>query len=416
MKDPDSEVYYEEDGYDYEFQEFDVSHSEETPVESEEAKEPVIKSANYVKPEGFHKAIEVALSLTCRRCGQEFYFNNKLHRHLRACKPERPQRKNSAVANVASPIPVLKSTNKKKNFNGFAFRAHHYAIVKKSLVLSEAKHELCLNSGTSMSLIDRRFLLKCRPTIIIHKTKPAIKMREIGSKIHDSSEYVELDLYIHEKAKNKAAIAHLKAEFHLIDDLKADILIGMDVMRPEDIILNFEERFMTIPTCQNFEAPISIRRKKTPVNRTVRATTQLIIPKEKTMAVSVRMRGPQIPADRDYSFYSKTDPMLRPEGGFFAHVTDHDIVAVQVRNTSRKPYVIPKNLKVGHLRDFDEEGCFLTASEDRHLAVTSGKSLDIRETLTKSIKETVLPNEITVYGDTDTVKKLTAIADETSQV
>ena len=79
------------------------------------------------------------ITLICRRCNLEFYFNNKLHKHLRNCNKiiSRKTQKKSSMHVMISQILVIESTNKQKNFHGFVFRTHHYVTVKEILLNKE---------------------------------------------------------------------------------------------------------------------------------------------------------------------------------------------------------------------------------------------------------------------------------------
>ena len=122
-----------------------------------------------------------------------------------------------------------------------------------------------------MFFIDRMFLKRHLPTIMIHQTVPPIKIRGIGSKIHDDFEYVIIDIYLPGKIDEKRNMTHIKTEFHLINKLKVNILIDMNVMRSENMILNFEKKIFIISTCQNMKIPIFIQRKSASINRMIRA-------------------------------------------------------------------------------------------------------------------------------------------------
>ena len=262
------------------------------------------------------------------------------------------------ATHLASSISILKSINKRKNFHDFVFRTYQYATMKKFLVFSNQDFDLCLNSETFMFLINKNFLLKYKSDVIIRQIKSNIEMKNIEAKIHDSSEYVKLDLYIHETIKIESTIAHFKTEFHFINDLKTNVLINMNVMKFENIILNFEKKIMMISTCQKLKTLIAIQRKKTFVNRTVRAVVILIIFVGAIMTVSVRVQDSKISFDKNYSFFFKADPMLKSKNDFFAHVTDHNLIAMQIRNISKKSYVISKNLKIEHFRNFEKKKAF----------------------------------------------------------
>lgn len=160
--------------------------------------------------------------MTCQKCEQQFYFNNKLYKHLKTCKSSKKLRDNRKTTTHLTLlfVFVVKSINKRSNFNDFAFRVYYYAIVKKILIFLKIIYNLCLNNDTFISLIDKNFLLKCKSNIVIKEITSVIKIKDIKSKIHNSSEYAELDLYIFEKIKNELTTTYVKVEFYLINNLK----------------------------------------------------------------------------------------------------------------------------------------------------------------------------------------------------
>ena len=96
------------------------------------------------------------------------------------------------------------------------------------------------------------------------------------------------------------------------------------------------------------------------------------------MTIPIRVKNKKISTNKNYNFFSKLDSTLKSKKRFFAHVTGSDLIAVQVKNTSAKPYVIPKNFKLDHLRDFEEKECFLTTPKNRHLAIIIANKISIR--------------------------------------
>ena len=138
---------------------------------------------------------------------------------------------------------------------------------------------------------------------------------------------------------------------------------------------------------------------------------------KKTIIVSVWIKSAQISKNHDYSFFSKMKRMLKSKKKYFVHVTSFNLIAVQIRNTSDRSYIIFKNFKIEHLRDFDEKNCFMTSSENSHLAVTSGQIMNVKAALkSKKFIKTTLFNEITMYKDETTMKKLQIITEKTSKI
>ena len=113
--------------------------------------------------------------------------------------------------------------------------------------------------------------------------------------------------------------------------------------------------------------------------------------------------------------------MLGAEKEFFVHIINFDIVTIQMKNITEKSYMIPKNFKVDHLKDYDEKDCFLTVSKNRHLVITSVKNSKKWKKLKPSndqneAMKTVLFNDITIYGNADTMKKLKTITEKIFQM
>ena len=63
-------------------------------------------------------------------------------------------------------------------------------------------------------------------------------IKEVGIVTHQANEYVNIDFYLFTSI-NK--IAHLKREFHFVNDFKINMLISIDIMIVENIIFNFSE-------------------------------------------------------------------------------------------------------------------------------------------------------------------------------
>lgn len=420
--------YHEEDFREYDFWDYYQSYDEFEERHAGSSKSSTRSESSETEHNAeaeFAHFVNASLTLECKRCNRQFYFNNKLHRHFRDCKITEKSKHDQIIANVMTALAsMMNSAYKREDFHDFAFRTHQYASMKGILTLSSSSHDFCMNSGILMFLIDREFLSKHVSNVLICQLSSSIKIRKIRIKMHDSTEYVVLNLFLSEKIMKEPKITHLTIEFHLMNDLKANVLVEMNVMRLEKMIMNFEKKIITISICENVKISITIQKKGVPINRTVRAVTQITVSVEKIMTVSVKVRGVAPPTDRDYSFYSKKDWLLGSKGGFFAHVTDSEVKAVQVKNTSVKPFVISKNFKIEHLKDYSKEECFLTTSKDRHLAILSVKRLDLKKTLkginaeksNSNVMKIVLSNDITVYENQKTIKKLIAIAEKTSQI
>ena len=83
-------------------------------------------------------------------------------------------------------------------------------------------------------------------------------MRGIGDATHLTEEYVILNLFINGKTSQGPATACLRREAHIVDNLKAKLLIGVDILAPEEMVLDFTIRTLTIGSCQGLVTPIRL--------------------------------------------------------------------------------------------------------------------------------------------------------------
>ena len=258
-----------------------------------------------------------------------------------------------------------------KSKEEFVFRSHRYVIVLTSTVVFDTSNSLCADFEISMSLIDRDYLTKRLSKIKIQKITTSVTIRDIEKQIYDNSKYVMIDFYISERIIDESVLAHLADEIHIVNNLKVNMLIDMNIMNSEQIILDFDKNILIVSTCKGLSAFIFITSKDIRVNRTVRTAAKTIVVFETCMTVSVRVRESDLSFDRDYSFHSKSERQLRSEDEYFAHIIDSEICAVQIRNTISRSFVISKNDKLNELKDFEKNEAYLAMSENRHLTIRS---------------------------------------------
>ena len=92
----------------------------------------------------------------------------------------------------------------------------------------ESIEQMCLDTGCTMSLVDREFLSRLLPNSVIQKLSTSITVRGIGSATNSCDEFVSLEIYMPGMIKGKPHLAHIKRDFHIVVHLKAKMLLGMD--------------------------------------------------------------------------------------------------------------------------------------------------------------------------------------------
>jgi hypothetical protein len=76
-------------------------------------------------------------------------------------------------------------------------------------------------------------------------------------------------------------------EVHLVDDLKAKMLIGVDIIGPEQVDILVHSRKAHIASC-GVDVPINVRpRRNQPIRAPVQAQDDVVVPPNSEMAIPV---------------------------------------------------------------------------------------------------------------------------------
>ena len=153
-----------------------------------------------------------------------------------------------------------------------------------------------------MSLIDREFLKTQHPGAKVLKLASPISVRRVGAGCHRTVKYAVVNLrFTGKKSNGQPAIAVVLREVHIVEDLKAQMLLGMDILGPEGFILDLPRRTATIVSCQDVSIPLTVTpQSPTRVSQTVQARTTILVEPGTTASIPVQCGG--LPSDRDLLF------------------------------------------------------------------------------------------------------------------
>jgi len=65
-------------------------------------------------------------------------------------------------------------------------------------------------------------------------------------------------LYLYGSLYSKQAIAVIKREVHLVDNLTANLLISINILAPEAIEINIKNELITLGNCEGITVPIRV--------------------------------------------------------------------------------------------------------------------------------------------------------------
>ena len=345
--------------------------------------------------------------VSCLHCHQDFSSNNKLHTHLYDCAGSTSAGPTAFHAGVSD--VVIESTRTDESRPGYRFRPWRYASAQVFLVRNKENYLItCLDTGCSMTIMDDSFAQELG---LERRKTEAIPVKGVGAALV-STEYVVFDVFFPgvnpRKIESPRVTGKITIEAHIVPKLESKLLIGIDVLAPESITLDFTRRTATMASCRAMEFPISLRAK--PHHRPPRpvcAAEYTVIPPKSQGQIPVSVKGP-LEMDRDYAF----EP-CRQKPTFYTQAVDSNFAFAHAINRTSEPVVIHRKDRLGYISEFDFTEAFQLGTEAAELASSEAMNPD---TARSSIlpdgsgNETVTPEGITIYGGEETARRFSKIA------
>ena len=458
----------QEEGAEEAFHNWEHECDEQEPTQQQETSD-----VNFVQP-------AKSTDHHCHLCRTSFPSRNRLFQHLKeqcwsdaettakteksVARPTEPTANSDVLeANFATPVIKSDAVPDKSKQPGFGFRGWKYATIKvqwsgsRYSSNSEEITEVCLDTGCSVTLIDRTYLKRVLPNVEIKKMSTPMPVRGVGNKIVRTDEYVQIEMFVpgsiggkNGSKDNKDSLGSFIMEAHIVDDLKANMLIGIDNLEPQGISIDFNSATAKIGACQNLTVPINIHaRTQAHTKRTVKAKSAVTVPARSTIQVPVAYKA--TPSDRDFLFEPESNQDFGESGGVFAHLIDSSMAFVQVHNATDKSIRIPRKARLGSIVEFEQEGAYMVSPENAPLAagntstwkrapswkskLAKGAMLAAAAAYTAVTQpmsqkastgtatvaidpalEHVLPNGITIYGTPNVAASIAAVASEYPEI
>ena len=106
-----------------------------------------------------------------------------------------------------------------------------------------------------MILIDKDFLKKVVPDAVMKKIASLISIRGLGPGKHSLVDYASIDIYF---PRNECCTAAICQKVHVVDGLKAKILIGIDILSRESFTIDTGNKRAMIGSCHNVIIPLEV--------------------------------------------------------------------------------------------------------------------------------------------------------------
>ncbi len=283
----------------------------------------------------------------CRKCKTIFFSNNQLHKHLRQnfCIKQSlifKSDREKSTAHLATNISIVEFfVDFFKNIDiDFEFRDWTYAKTMISLSIKDNEAQICLDTECSVILTNRIFIKNHEAHYIIRRMITSLNVRELNINKHEIWEYIIAIIYFSEKIKQEKLIRKvIRREMHLIDDLKANMLIDNDILEFEDIFIDDVNNKATIVNCDMIIL-IEIRTFfKNMITKALHVRFITIISSHSMIIISIHHTN--LSSNRDFLFESEELNVF-----IYAHIIDTFINAIITKNDSNRSVKILRNCRL----------------------------------------------------------------------
>lgn len=162
-----------------------------------------------------------------------------------------------------------------------------------------------------------------------------LKVRGIDTFKHESGDFALTTIYISSiDKKDRKVYASISCELYLVDGLKANMLVGNNVLYIEGFTINLAISSTLIRSCV-VKININARQYSKFLRYRTLASTPIIIPPH--LEALVTFQHIELPDSHDFLFYLFSQQYLT----LYSHLFDHSSTKVLVRNNANHAVKIP---------------------------------------------------------------------------
>lgn len=108
----------------------------------------------------------------------------------------------------------------------------------------------CLDTGCGVNFIDKGWFLRQLPKQKIKEISTLLKVRGMGASKYEFAQFAELSLlFLGENDKRQKVYAFFKCKLYLVDGLRTNMLIGNNILAPENFVLNIGLGHTVVGSC-----------------------------------------------------------------------------------------------------------------------------------------------------------------------
>ncbi len=134
-------------------------------------------------------------------------------------------------------------------------------MIKLNFDLHIKSDYVCLDTEIETSLTDKQFVLKRFLKIHVHLMTSLLIVKDIEANVHEIKEYVNFSIYLSSKNDLTRTIK-IYREMHLVKELKTNMLIKNDILVSKNIIIDVQQKRITIRSCESLIIDVKIHQRE----------------------------------------------------------------------------------------------------------------------------------------------------------
>lgn len=225
------------------------------------------------------------------------------------------------------------------------------------------KTSVCLNTECIMSLVDKNFLREHCLHIMIHIMTSSMKVWGISLTSHSVNEYAWINFYLSDKDRRTA---YFQWEIYLMKNLKANLLMRIDIISSENINVDSFREITTVRSCNSIQLALSIKTCSVKVHKTVFSYNKTWISAHTQKALSIHdVRETSLNLLKNWDMLFELS--VKQNVSVFAHIVNHSMKVIYVQNDSDFKIILSWNTRMSNVIEYEADRCFLTSINDNEI-------------------------------------------------
>ncbi len=210
---------------------------------------------------------------------------------------------------------------------------------------------VCINNKCTILLIDNHFFNNLKLKYFTRYFSVVVFVRNIKNNEYLINNYFRLLIYFKDKINNKIIVAYFYREIHIIKNLRAKLLLKIDIINLEYIVVNSNRQKLIIKNCRSLKTKLKIKLKNNiRIKQLIKIEKSLVIITYFVLEILIIIQD-KILSNRNYLFKSI---LLN----VYFYIVNKKIFFVYICNNRFVSFCILQYVTLKYLLEFKKQDCY----------------------------------------------------------